>query len=245
MSEALTNRPESLPVARPQPTVADMLSAVIERGVTAENVAAMEQLVKLYERMEDKRAEREFATSFVALQAEMVGIQAVRPVPNNDGSIRYRFAPFEEIMRVVTPALKTHGFTVTFSTDYAEGRLVKTCTLQHVGGHSKTNKFAVRIGSGPPKASETQADGAAATYAKRGALCDALNIVIEHDSDARAEGDKITVEQARSLAERVLATKSDRERFLKFAGASDFDQIPAGKYGILDEFLRKKETKSL
>lgn len=235
--------PKALERARPVPTVADMLQAVIEKGVTQENVAAVGEIVKLYERMEDKKAERAFAEAFVALQGEMPAVKAVQPVPNRDGTLRYKFAPYEEIMDQVAPMLKKHGFTVTFSTDFAEGRLIKTCTLQHVGGHSKENKFAVRIGSGPPGATETQADGAASTYAKRFALCDALNIVLDKDVDARAEGAAITPEQADELERRVALTNSNREAFLKFAGAKSYKEIPESKYAILDSFLAKKEKR--
>jgi hypothetical protein len=144
-------------------------------------------------------------------------------------------------MEQVAPLLQKHGFTVTFSTDFKEGRIIKTCTLQHVGGHSRSNQFAVRIGSGPPRASEAQADGAASTYAKRFALCDALNIVIDKDTDAKVEGAPITKEQAAELEHRVQMTNSNREAFLKFAGANSFSEIASAKYEILDGFLAKKE----
>jgi hypothetical protein len=144
-------------------------------------------------------------------------------------------------MSQVAPLLQRHGFTVTFSTDYKEARLLKTCTLQHVGGHARSNTFAVRIGSGPPKASEAQADGAASTYAKRFALCDALNIVIDVDLDARAEGETITAEQADELERRVKETNSDQARFLAYAGAQSYAEIRTAKYPILDMFLVRKE----
>jgi len=230
-------------VIRPQPTVADMLQAVIDKGVTSDNVAAMGELVKLYERMEDKKAEKEFAAAFVRLQAETHIVKATKLVPNNDGSIRYTFAPFEEIMAAVGPLLERHGFTVTFSTDYSEGRLIKICHLTHIGGHSRENKFAVRVGKGPPGSSEAQGDGAASTYAKRFALCDCLNIVIEKDSDARAEGGSITPEQVEELSRRVAETNSNREAFLKFANAKTFAEIAAVKYDMLDQFLTKKEQR--
>lgn len=233
-------------VVRQQPSVGDMLQAVIEKGITAENVSAMEQLVGLYERMQSRDAERAFAEAFVKLQADMPKVQAIRPVPGNDGSVRYKFAPYEEIMRQVGPMLQRHGFTVTFSTDYDEKRLIKTCTLQHVGGHSKVNKFAVRIGQGPPKASESQSDGAASTYAKRFALCDALNIQIDHDTDAdpRAEGGVISPGQASDLRRRVRECGADERAFLAFAGAQDFEDIVDAKYTMLDAFLTKKERLS-
>lgn len=243
MSEAL-QRIESAPpdVVRQTPNVADMLQAVIQGGVTESNVGAVAQMVQLYERMQALDAEKQFAQAFVALQAEMPKVQATRPVPDKQGNVKYRFAPFEDIMNQVGPILQRHGFTVSFSSDTKEGRILQTCTLQHVGGHKRSNTFAVRVGQGPPGSTETQADGAANTYAKRFALCDALNIVIAHlDQDARAEGGHVTAEQAEELERRVHETNSDVMAFLKFAGAKKFSEIPAAKYNILDGFLTKKE----
>lgn len=230
------------------PTVLEMIDAMVKRGVTSESVAALTELNKLHEAIEDRQAEKDFNTAFVKLQADIPRIKATKPVPNNDGTVRYKFAPYEELMSQVQPLLQKHGFAVSFSSDVKEGRFIEICTLAHVAGHSKTNQFAVRIGSGPPKATETQADGAAATYAKRYALCNALNIVISAlDDDAAAIGptETITQEQAESLRERVHATGSDETAFLKFAHQSKdikpYEQIPAKRYSELDKNLRRKE----
>jgi ERF superfamily protein len=232
-------------VARPAPSVADMLQAVIQKGVTVESVAAVEQLVKLYERMQERDAEKAFATAFVGLQSEMPKVQATKIVPNNDGTPRYKFAPFEDLMAQVAPMLQKHGFTVSFSSRFDASRIISTCTLQHVGGHKRANEFAVRVGQGPPKATESQADGAAATYAKRFALTEALNIVVGHlDNDARLEGPvntPVTKEQAEELERRAKETNSILPALLKFAGAKSFSEIPASKYDALDQLLRRKE----
>lgn len=241
MNELQKNEHGIAPTQSEPPSVGHLLQAVISTGVTAENVGAVEKIVALYERMQEKDAEKEFAKAFNALQADTPRVQAKKAVPNNDGTVRYKFAPYEDIMEQVRPMLQKHGFTVTFSTRYEETRLVKICTLQHTSGHSKLNEFAVRIGKGPPGSSDTQADGAAGTYAKRFALCDALNIVVEKDDDARAEGATITEDQAQELERRVKATGSREDFFLKFAGAKTYAEIPASKYSLLDESLRKKE----
>ncbi len=235
---------KAMPVApvREQPSVGQMLATIIEKGVNSESVAAVEQLVKLYERMEDRSAEKLFANAFVALQSEVPKVQATKAVPNNDGTVRYKFAPFEDLMEQIGPMLQRHGFTVSFSSRVDGDRLTSACTLQHIGGHKRQNEFTVRIGAGPPKATVSQADGAAATYAKRFALTEALNIVVAHmDNDARLEGAPITPEQAKSLRERVRATASNEEFFLRFAGAKTFEEIAETKYAILDQNLRKKE----
>lgn len=241
----MNNQTDLVPVQQDMTvaSVGAMLQAMTAKGVTVDNALALEKMVGLYERMQDRDAEQRFNAAFVALQAEMPRITAKKPVPNGDGTVRYRFAPYEEIMEQVAPLLEKHAFTVTFSTRYEEGRLVKIIALQH-GSHKKSFEYAVRIGKGPPGSSETQADGAAATYAKRGALCDALNIVIEHDDDARVDGRPITKEQADSLKKRVRDTGSDEGSFLCFAyrgKAGTFEEIPSSMYPMLDTMLKRKE----
>ena len=240
MSDEIVKREEQLPSK--SPGVAEMLQGVLAGGVTGDNVAAVTELTKLWKQTQEWDAEKQFVEAFVRLQAEMPSVQATVAVPNNDGSIRYRFAPFEQIMQQVQPMLQKHGFTVSFDSLTEPDRITSTCVLQHIGGHKRSNKFGVRIGAGPPKATVTQADGAAATYAKRFALTEALNIVVSHlDDDARNEGGPITSEQAISLANRVLATKSDSKAFLRFANSESFEEIPSVKYPMLDEMLRRKE----
>lgn len=236
-------RPAQLSVSSQAP-VAKMLEAVLEKGLTQDNVGAVERLVELYERMQAKDAEKQFASAFVALQSEMPAIQASKSVPDKFGNIKYKFAPYEAIMETVRPLLQKHGFTLTFSMTYNEGRVVQSCTLMHVGGHSRTNQFMARIGSGPPGSSEAQGDGAASTYAKRFALCNALNIITEQDTDgkddARSDGEPISKDKAAYLRELVRETKSDEAQFLRFAGASSYDTIGSTRYDSLVAALMKK-----
>lgn len=229
-----------------EPSIGGMLQSFIDRGITAENVAAFAQLVELKERVDARTSEKDFAAAFVDLQSAIPTIQAVKPVPNKDGTIRYHFAPYEEIMSKVSPLLSKHGFTVSFNSRFAEGRITVICTLMHKSGHSRANEFAVRIGNGPPGSSDTQADGAAKTYAKRGALCDALNIVVEHDTDGddhRGLGACITQEQADDLRRRVKATKANEKNFLEFAQAKTYEEIRETMLETLMDTLRKREAR--
>jgi hypothetical protein len=231
-----------------QSPVEQILRAAVANGVTTENVAVIERLTDLYERLQAKDAEKRFAAAFVALQADMPNIRASKAVPNRDGSVRYHFAPYEEIMEQLKPLLQRHGFTVTFSTDFDDKRVIQSCTLQHIDGHSRTNKFAARIGNGPPGSSEAQGDGAASTYAKRFALCNALNITVETDSDgrgndARAEGEAISDDKVAYLKEQVRETHSVEAKFLQFAGVKTYEEITESIYPILVRSLAGKARK--
>ena len=209
------------------------------------NVEAMEKLTDLYLKLKASAAEQEFATAFNALQADLPPIQASKPVPNNDGSIRYKFAPYESIMEQVRPLILKHGFTISFSSDVAEGRIVMHCTLQHIAGHKKTNSFAARV-SKPPGASEAQGDGATSTYAKRFALCDALNITIEKDNDgihpdARALGEPIGKDKIQYLKEQIAETGGNEAAFFALAGVTKYEDITSGSYPVLVNALELKK----
>jgi len=241
--KALTKiEPQPLAVAAAAPSVGEMLQAVIAKGVTGESVAAVEQLVNLYERMEAKNAEKAFNVAFNQLQQQIPIITATSVIPN-----RGKYERFEDIMRVVGPLLVRNGFSVSFSMDFKENRILETCHLRHIGGHSQSNSFAVR--SGGKADSDTQADCKAATTAKRNALLNALNISIQQDclneeQDPRMEGGTITEAQAFELERRVALTHSDHQKFLAFAGAKTYTEIATSKYPILDQFLSKKERQT-
>jgi len=231
-------------VARREPTTGEMMQVMLNAGITAENTAAFKELVLLEEHREDRKAKKEFATAFIALQREIPTIKATKIIPDRNGNMRSSFAPFEEIDAQAGPICLKHGFVYSFSEGPSQpGKITKICTLLHESGHERSNPYSVRIGQGPPGCSESQADGSAHSYAKRGALCDALNIVVSGiDNDAKLEGAPVTPEIADELERRVALTNSNREAFLKFAGnAKSFSDIPASAYDRCNEMLRRKE----
>ena len=232
-----------LAVQPSQPTelpLAQMLSAIVEKGVSPDNMAVVERMMALYERQQEKQAGIAFNAAFCALQSDLPVIVASSIIPN-----RGKYEKFEDIMKVVGPLLVKHGFTISFSMDFKETRILETCHLRHAQGHSQSNSFAVRSGKAD---SDTQADCKAATTAKRNALLNCLNIVIRQDTlqdeenDASIEGSPISWEQSETLREMVKETRSDEAAFLRFAQASKYEEIMSGKYDLLFRALDKKRT---
>lgn len=230
------------PLAVQEPSVGQMLQKVIDSGITPETVNALEKLCDLKIKVDAINAEKEFASAFNRLMAEIPQIKATKSVPNNDGSTRYKFAPIEEIDRQLRPLALEHGFTYYFAEgDSDAGKVEKLCVVQHVGGHKRSNPFSVRV-SKPPGSSDSQADGSTHSYAKRGALCDAFGIIIEHmDDDARLLGKPIGKALAEDLEARCEKLGVDKETFLKYAGAANFESIADNRYDSLNEQLEKKE----
>lgn len=230
----LSVEPVVLPIAK-------LLQGIVQGGVTSENATALEKIVGLYERMEEKAAERRFNEAFVKLQSELPVIVASSIIPN-----RGKYERFEDVMRQISDPLKNNGFTVSFSMVSDDKRVSVTCHLRHIGGHSTSNQFSVRTGKAD---TETQADCKAATTAKRNALLQSLNIVIRQDAfqdeeqDASLEGDVIEWDKVEHLRWLLKETGSDEKRFLEFAQADKIENIRQANYARVEAALRKKTEK--
>lgn len=242
MTKALATTEPQLALQQREPSVGLMLQTVIEKGVTSENVTALEQLVGLYERLEAKNAEKAFNSAFVELQNELPVIVAQSVIPN-----RGKYERFEDVMHVVKPLLIKNGFAVSFEQLADDKRIKVTCHLRHVGGHSQSTPFAVRLGGKAD--SDTQADCKASTTAKRNALLQALNIVIRQDclqdeDDAHNEGGYISQQQADELRDWVSNLGADPIAFLEYASATKFEEIHINRLEALHGALRKKEKEA-
>lgn len=225
-----------------EPSIPQMLQAVVAGGVTEANVAVIEKMLAIHERMKAKESEQAFISSFHALQGDIPVIVATSIIPN-----RGKYERFEDVMRVVGPLLIRHGFSVSFSNSSHENRITETCTLSHISGHSRQNSFTVRVGGKAD--SETQADCKAATTAKRNALLNALNIVIRQDAyqdeedNAMIEGGIITQAEADELRCRVMSSGANELKFLEFAGAVAFEEIKSSMLPQCREVLARREAK--
>lgn len=225
------------------PSVGQMLAALIEKGDPEKNIGVVERLIALQERQDAKRAEREFAMAFHSLQKSITNVEATVPVPDNQGNVKYYFAAFEHIMAQVGPKLQENGFSVMFDSEFKEDRMVMRCTLLHVGGHSRTGTQYMRVGK-VYGANDAQNDGATTTMAKRYALCAMLNIVIGHDTDgrgdARVEGEPLRHDQIQTLKEMLKEYGGDEARFLKYAGAEKWEEIGSNRYQSLFRELQDR-----
>ncbi len=230
---------QAQPLALVQDPIASGLASIIAGGVTPANVEALGKLADIYERMQLKEAEKAFNSAFVALQADLPVIVAQTAVKN-----RGKYERFEDLMTVVGPLLKKHGFSVSFTQGASEGRVLETCHLRHVAGHSQTNTFGVRTG---PADSETQSDVKASTTAKRCALMNALNLVIRQDAlldegDASLQGAPIDFAEQQYLKEQIEAKGANMAAMLEMAGANSVETIGKNVYPVLIRALAMKKS---
>ena len=231
--------------------IGQLVQALVKSGVTTESAGALGKMLDVWERMEARRAQADFQRDFLALQAELPKIIPKKIVENRDGTVRYRYAPIEDIDAAVRPLCLRHGFSYTFTepAERATDCVTVVCILSHRSGHSRETRATIRVPRSTPGVSDAQADVAARSYARRVALCDALNIMITKDAypDPRLEnlGKPVTPAQAAELDQLVRQARADRDAFLRWAGArldaaDPFLTIPAARFDECVAQLQRK-----
>ena len=114
---------------------------------------ALEKLVGLYERVEDRRAATEFTAAMLAFQSVcpvVVHNRQASFATKAGGKFSYSFADLAEICRTVNPVLHPLGLSYTWDSRVSDnGALIRvTCTLTHTAGHSVQASFEAPVEEG-------------------------------------------------------------------------------------------------
>jgi len=97
------------------------------------------------------------------------------------GSYTFAYAPLDEVLRAVRPAMAANGLALVQTiADGAEGRTMTT-TLIHESG-----EFIASTTTLPGQASTAQEFGSQVTYMRRYAIVSILGVVAEEDDDGNA-----------------------------------------------------------
>lgn len=156
-----------------------LIAQAIDKGVP---VDTMERLLAMRRELKSEWSRGEYDKSMSAFQAVCPIIEKKKKVAF--GTTRYSYAPLEEIVEQTKSLIADNGFSYTFDTKQSENAIKVFCHVKHKAGHSETSEFEIEIDSAA-KMNKSQQYGAALTYAKRYAFCNALGISVgEEDTDA-------------------------------------------------------------
>lgn len=229
-----------------EPTTAQLMQAAIEKLSTPgaeQAVAALEKLVALKERMDDRQAERDYAVALAAFQAGCPPIpksKRVDVMTKSGMKYGYGYAPLEEIMKLIRPVAEKHGFAITWDSEVNEGMVKAECKIMHQNGHYATATFTAPIDDRAAM-NKTQQHAAALTYAQRYSLLQVLGVVTgDIDTDA-VSVEKISENQVVDLEALIEETETNKDKVLAYAKAEKLSEIRATDYpGIIAHLETKR-----
>jgi hypothetical protein len=213
-----------------------LISQGLEKGA---GIDVMERLFAMAKEAAAINAKRIYFESLAKFQSETSTINKTKAVDFTNKAGRkthYAYAPLEDIVEQVKKNLKENGFSYTLKVAQDAASVTVTCEAHHEAGHTEESSVIVQIDvdaymSGPQKV------GAAITYAKRYAFCNAFGIMTgEEDTDAvdseaeptpkPAPKPDVTVEatekaelKAKCAAEKITFSDADRAALSKITTA--------------------------
>ena len=226
-----------------QPSQTTLYLDLITRAAADPNVdvAKMQALLDMQERIMGRQAEMEFNTAFSAMEPKIPRIKKDGLVEYK-GSKAFKFATWEAIDHAIRPILREHGFSLSFQTAPAPNGMTVTGTLLHTSGHSRSSSILLAVDTSGGK-NAIQGTGSTFSYGCRYTTRMLLNIVTDDDDDGRRGGmEFITPAQVDQLLAAMNSTKTDIDRFFQVMGieAATVSEIEARD---LPRLLNALETK--
>ncbi len=231
---------------RHEPSIMEIVGQLASRpDLLGPQVDAMEKLLAMKERSEDREAKRQFATSFRKLQQEIPPIEANG---KTDKGVPYMY--YEDIMKVLGPLLDKHGFSKSFkeSAIAPNGDVTFELHLTHDGGHKEvyprtfpTDKAALNA-SGKAIRSAIQDSGSTTSYAKRYLTISTFDIVEKGLDNGGDPLKKISLDQATVLRDLIAETGTKMEVFLEMiADRNSIEEILDRDYNRCKKALEAKK----
>lgn len=163
----------------------NLISQAIDKALPMET---MEKLLMMRKELKAEFAKEAFDQAMAHLQGDLTVITKDKKVDftskRTGNRTTYSYAPIDSIVRQTKDPIARNGLSYCFTTEQTDSSLTATCTVKHSLGHRESTSFRVPL---DPEAfmSAPQKVGAAMTYAKRYAFCNAFGIMTgDEDPDA-------------------------------------------------------------
>lgn len=208
----------------------------LARHPSVDGIAALERLVALKERTEERQAKTEYI-------AAMARLAPLLPIVERNGHVKYEgtggkqgmdrtYGKYEDIDEAVRPIYSAEGFSVAWKTEEGQGgkiRMIGVCS--HRMGHSEEFKIDLPHDSSGGKNAIQAIGSSVLGYGRRMLTTMIFNVRI---AGADMDGEDTTLlseDQIKDVETLLQDTSTKTSSFLeKIAGYNSIAEIPASQY---------------
>ena len=234
----MTNTKEIVPMAQ------EGMNGIIAKAMESGDVATLEKLLSMNERIMAKNAEIAFNQAMARLQQKLPIIHQASQIKHGDKLIA-RYAKYEDIDRQIRHLYVAEGFSMSYDSVNNDDKTVTyTGKVSHIDGHSRDAQIVLPADTGPGR-NAVQSHGSTITYAKRYLLTMLLNLVFTNDDDdGNASGAKPSTEDmTKTLEELIVKVGADRQKFLEHFNVTEVADLAASDYAKAQAMLKAKGAK--
>lgn len=222
----------------PRQMIATVVTDLREAGENAPAmVEALDRLMSMHERQEDRQAKRDFNAAIARFQKVRPKIiknkTATKGTEGGHGKKLFDYADPEHLCEQIKPALDECGLAYRFSNPsegVPDGWVKSVCTLLHRGGHSEDTEHMAPLDDRDNRMiSATQKRAATRTNTNMKALCGALGITLADPGELTLSGAKLAGEQLK-IIEELYGQVNGKKAFMEFMRVGSIEEIPTEHY---------------
>lgn len=211
-----------------QPTMMEIIAKAASDPTV--DVAKLERLLDMAERVQAKQAREAYAAAMTAAQSEM---RHVAPDLNNTQTTS-RYASYAKLDLAVRPIYTKHGFSVSFTSDTPRPDVVRVVArVKHALGHEELHHLDIpadgKGARGNDVMTKTHAAMSAVTYGRRGLLKMIFNLSegkqLDDDGNGASAGNFITDKERDEIEQLLAETKAERSTVLGWIKADSVASI--------------------
>jgi len=198
------------------------------------DIAKMEMLIEMRNAQIGRQARLDFSRDFAKMQSELPAVEEKTRGHN------YKYAAFEDIMRVIKPIVGKYGFAVSFNIRQEDKTVAVTASLIHISGcREETSIILPHETSGSKNA--VQAIGSTISYGKRYTFLSILNIATcGEDTDGNTPS-FIDEAQLNEITALLKQSGVDKDKFVKdYLRVNSLKDLPASNYNKAVNALKKR-----
>lgn len=152
-------------------------------------IDVIERIAALMERGRSHQSQQKFARALRAAQQEIPAIMPNKEVKDRNKNLMFKYASYEQLDKIIRPIYLKHGLSVSFNgAEAPAGKVRVLCTVSHRDGHSEPYQIDLAIDPGRAGLSQTDAELAAQSKAKRRLLRNIFNIVDDQEDELLTNG---------------------------------------------------------
>lgn len=200
-----------------QLTPMDLLQVALSKDAA---IDVIERLAALQEKALAKEAEQAFFRALHQAQDEVPTIEPNKEVKTSGGKLMYKYASYEQLDKALRPIYIKHGMAISFSgAEAPAGKVRVLCTVSHRAGHAERYQLDLAISQGAAQLTQTDAELAAQSKAKRRILRNVFNIVddLDDEQDVSTNSEVMeAVEKIMDAGDKEMVTHYYKEAYRQF-----------------------------
>lgn len=204
-----------------------VLLVAIQSGISGEGLNA---LLEARDRLRKEKQLEAFNEAFNKFQKNVPVIEKTKPVFNKDGiTVRFMFAPIDDIWKQIKPYLSKNGFSVDSNTELVEREVSNykiwiraKVSVHHVDGYVKAPSIFEQPVVQSDFMSYQHSVTTARSVALRIALLDALGLVTADPDETVPEATASNVHSAMSA---LASFGVKKDQMMEYVGARHFGDI--------------------